>query len=57
MPLFRLKADVEFEASGIDDAMHKLSTHFHDMATKGLEGNDLFQRGEIQLKPAEDFED
>ncbi len=57
MPLFRLKADVKFEASGIDDAMQKLATHFQDMATKGLEDKNLFEGGQIQLKPAEDFED
>ena len=46
---FKLKADVEFEADSIVDALEKLKEHFEKMSN--MEDSSLFDGGEIQIYP------
>lgn len=48
--LFRVKADAEFEADGIDDAFRKLAGHF--IALADGEDSDALCGGEISIGPA-----
>ena len=49
--IFKLSAEVEFEADDITDAMVKLAMHFLEVA-QGVDST-LFHGGEIAIKPVE----
>ncbi len=52
MKTFVLKADIQFEAENIDDTFAKLAEHFSN-----VEESNLFDGGEISVKPMEDAEE
>lgn len=49
--VFKIKADAEFEAEDIGDALDKLSEHF-----KNVMDSDLILGGKITVKPIDKFE-
>ncbi len=51
MKTFTLRANVEFEAEDIDDALEKLSEHFQRV--KEGEGSDLISKGDVRVRLAE----
>lgn len=55
---FRMKADITFEADGIDDALHKLMVHFSavycDMNDEPTEDTELEYLGVVDIFPMED---
>lgn len=54
--LFRIVADAEFEADGLDDAFTKLASHFDNLRDDGLETPDIFIGGKVEVKRIEDYE-
>lgn len=54
MPLYTLKADIEFRADDLPDALDKLAHHFLSVALE-LE-SDLITKGEIEVVAVEEEE-
>jgi hypothetical protein len=48
MKIFELKADFEFEAENIDDALKKLSKHFSSISEG--KNSQLILKGDIKIK-------
>jgi len=48
--VFTIKADAQFEAKNVQEALKKLAKHFDNLANKGLDSSDIFISGEIEVK-------
>ena len=54
--IFKLKANVEFEAKNINDAFKVLSDYYAKIDEEGLEIESIFLCGNIEIKKLEEEE-
>lgn len=48
--IFRITARAEFDAEGIDDALHELGCHFLRLYYHGVEVETIFRNGKVTLE-------
>lgn len=48
--IFTIKADAQFVAKNVQEALKKLAKHFDNLSNKGLGSSDIFISGEIEVK-------